>query len=139
MHKQTQNFEEFILQRNFLSTLLLAAACAGTISTAAAQTPLANRQPGLWEVRLVDGSSLASIALGVQQEFKKLPEEQRKQMEQLMGGSQPPLPTVIRHCVTTEMVNKDLKTELASHDIQCSELEWQEAGGTGRFSFVCTN
>ena len=126
------------MRRIFFSTLLWAAACAGLMSTAAAQTPLANRAPGLWEIRLIDGSSLASIALGVQQALKNLPEGQRKQMEQLMGGTSLKLPTVIQHCVTPDMVNKDLKTELARHD-QCSELEWQEAGGSGRFSFVCTN
>lgn len=109
------------------------------VVAAPAQTPLANREPGLWELRLVDGSSLASIAMGVQQAFKNLPEAQRRQMEQLMGGRGLELPTVIRQCLTPEMARGDLKTQLASHDIECSELDWQESAGSGRFSFVCTN
>ena len=128
----------YIVRRFLFPALLWGALCAAPIASYA-QTPLANRAPGVWELRLVDGSSLASLALGVQQAFKNLPEGQRKQMEQLMGGSRLPLPTTIRYCLTSDMVGRDLKSELASHDIQCSELEWQESGGTGRFSFVCTN
>ena len=108
-------------------------------AAADAQTPLANREPGLWELRLVNGSSLASIALGVQQALKNLPEAQRRQVEQLMGGSALEVPTVIRQCLTPEMARGDLKSQLASHDIECSELEWQESAGSGRFSFVCSN
>ncbi len=110
-----------------------------TSATALGQTPLAERAPGLWEIRLVDGSSLASIALGVQQALKNLPEGQRRQMEQLMGGGGVKLPTVIRQCLTPEMARGDIKSQLAQHDISCSELDWQESGGSGRFSFVCSN
>ena len=57
-----------------------------------------------------------------------------------MGGSgRVNLPTVIQQCLTPELARSDLKTLLAEHDIQCSELEWQESAGSGRFSFVCTN
>lgn len=115
-----------------LSALMPAAA-------AFAQTPLANREPGLWELRLVDGSRLASMALGMQQALKNLPESRRRQMEQLMGGAGIELPTVIRQCLTPDMARSDLKPQLAAHDIHCSELEWQEAGDSGRFSFVCSN
>lgn len=104
-----------------------------------AQTPLANREPGLWEIRMVDGSNLASIALGAQQVLKNLPEAQRRQVEQLMGGTKVQLPTVTQQCLTSEMARSDIKSQLAAHDIDCSELEWEEAGGSGRFSFVCTN
>lgn len=110
-----------------------------TNGPAFAQTPFADRTPGLWEVRLVDGNGLASIALGVQQAMKNLPEAQRRQMERLMGGGGVQLPTVIRQCLTPEMARDDLKTQLAAHDIQCAKLDWQEAPDGGRFSFVCTN
>lgn len=109
------------------------------LAGASAQTPLANREPGLWELRLVDGSSLASVALGVQQALGGLPEAQRRQVEKLMGGTGVKLPTVIRQCLTPEMAQADLKTQLAQHNVQCSELDWQESAGEGRFSFVCTN
>ena len=106
-----------------------------------AQAPFENREPGLWELRLVDGSRLASLALGVQDMLKNLPEGQRRQMEQLMGtpGLDLNLPTVIRQCLTPDMIRGDLKTQLAREDIECSELDWRESGGTGRFSFVCSN
>jgi len=119
--------------------LLLGGASVLPFAAAGAQTPLANRAPGLWELRLVDGSRLASIALGVQQAFRNLPEAQRRQMEQLMGSQGLKLPTVIRQCLTPELARSDLKTVLADHDIECSEFEWQESGGSGHFSFVCSN
>ena len=108
--------------------------------TATAQTPLANREPGLWELRLVDGSSLASLALGVEQAVRNLPEAQRRQMEKLLGGGQSlKMPTVIQQCLTPELARSDMQALLAEHDIRCSELEWQESAGSGRFSFVCSN
>lgn len=122
----------FITSFLFLSVLL-----PGT--QAAAQTPLANREPGLWELRLVGGTGLASIALGVQQMFKSLPESQRKQMEHMLGRKGPELPTVIRQCLTPEMARADLKTHLRSQGVECSQLDWQESGGNGQFSFACTN
>lgn len=121
------------------TVLALSLALTASFMPAAAQTPLANREPGLWEIRLVDGSNLASIALGAQQLLKNLPDAQRRQMEQLMGTKGVELPTVIRQCLTPEMAGGDLKTLLAGHDIQCSELDWQESAGAGRFSFVCAN
>lgn len=127
------------MHHTVLSSLLCASLCVVPVAVANAQTPLANQEPGLWELRLVDGSSLASIALGVQQMLKGLPEAQRRQMEQLMGNKGVELPTVIRQCLTPEMARSDLKTQLTSHGIQCQELEWQEAPDGGRFSFVCTN
>lgn len=125
--------------RHIVSCLLLGVSTFLSFATAGAQTPLANREPGLWELRLVDGSSLASIALGVQRAFRNLPEAQRRQMEQLIGSSGLELPTVVRQCLTPELARRDLRTVLADHHIECSELDWQEAGGSGRFSFVCTN
>lgn len=119
--------------------LLSSAACLAPWAGAFAQSPLENREPGLWEVRLVDGSSLASLALGVQKAVTNLPEGQRKQMEQLLGGSSLKLPTVTRYCVTPDMKRADFKTELARQNVNCSELDYQESGGTGRFAFVCTN
>lgn len=104
-----------------------------------AQTPLANRKPGLWELRLVDGSSLATLALGVEQALKNLPEAQRRQMERLMGGGALKPPTVIQQCLTPELARSDLKNLLAEHEIKCSELDYQESAGSGRFSFVCSN
>lgn len=124
--------------RHIVLTLSLGVA-SSFIPAAAADSPLAEREPGLWEIRLVDGSSLASIALGAQRMFKDMPEAQRKQMEQMIGIESATLPTVIQQCLTPEMAQSDLKTLLASHDIQCSELEWQESAGSGRFSFVCAN
>ena len=124
----------------FVLTVMVFLTSSMPFAGAAAQTPLANREPGLWELRLVDGSSLASLALSVEQAFKNLPDAQRKQMERLMGGSnRVALPTVIQQCFTPELARSDLKTLLAEHDVQCSELEWQESAGSGRFSFVCTN
>ncbi len=121
------------------SSIVALLLCAGIGGTAFAQTPLAGREPGLWELRLVDGSSLASIALGMEQAMKNLPEAQRRQMERLLGGGSLKLPTVIRECLTPELAHKDLKTELTARNIDCSELDWQEAADGGRFSFVCTN
>src|SRR5690606_41287902 len=103
---------------------------AGAVS---AQTPLAERAPGLWELRLVDGSGLASVALGAQQMFKNLPDAQRKQMERLMGGSWGlSLPTVLRQCVTPEQARSDIQPQLAILDISCSALEWPGCGGHHR-------
>lgn len=128
------------MRHRLLASLIGALTLTVSAGAVSAQTPLAERAPGLWELRLVDGSGLASVALGAQQMFKNLPEAQRKQMERLMGGSSGvSLPTVIRQCVTPEQTRSDIKPELAKHEISCSELEWQESGGSGRFSFVCTN
>lgn len=127
------------MRQVFLSLFLYASLVLAPLTPAAAQTPLVRQDPGLWELRLVDGSSLASIALGVQQALKGLPEAQRRQMEQLMGARGIQLPTVIRQCLTSDMVHRDLKTELASHDIQCAELDWQASPDGGRFSFACTH
>lgn len=112
-----------------------------TAGGASAQTPFAEREPGLWELRLVGGSQLANIALGVQGLLKNLPESQRRQMEGLMGGSALDLgiPTVMQQCLTPEMAQRDMKPLLAEHDVSCSELDWQESGDTARFSFVCRN
>ncbi len=125
--------------RTTVVSLLMLLSCFMIGGSAVAQTPLADREPGLWEVRLVDGSSLASIALGLQEAMKNLPQAQRRQMERLMGGGGMRLPTVIRQCLTPEMVRNDLKTQLAAHDIDCTKLDWQESLGGGRFSFVCTH
>lgn len=122
--------------------VVLIALCLGGVAplNATAQTPLANREPGLWELRLVDGSNLASLALGVEQVVRNLPEAQRRQMERLMGGASGlKLPTVIQQCLTPELARSDMKSLLAEHDIACSELDWQESAGSGRFSFVCRN
>lgn len=114
--------------------------CLGLVPLAGqAQTPLLKQEPGLWELRLVDGSSLASIALGIQQALKGLPEGQRRQMEQLMGGRGLTLPTVIQQCLTPEMARSDLKTQLAAQGVQCAELDWQATAHGGRYSFVCSH
>lgn len=125
--------------RNAVTALLGVLACLGIGSVSFAKTPLADREPGLWELRLVEGSSLAALALGLQDAVRNLPEAQRRQMEKLMGGSGLQLPTVIRQCLTPEMARKDLKAELADRRIDCSELNWQQSGDGGRFTFVCTN
>lgn len=109
------------------------------ISPASAQTPLANREPGLWELKLVDGTRLAAMALSLEQTLKGLPENRRRQMQQLMGGSDITLPTVIRQCLTPEMARSDIKPQLAEHGIECSQLDWKETGNSGQFAFVCTN
>ncbi|MFA7670232.1 MAG: DUF3617 domain-containing protein [Burkholderiaceae bacterium] len=113
--------------------------CLMAAGASFAQTPLAEHEPGLWELRLVDGSHLASIALGVQDMFKNLPESQRKQVEKLVGRSNLGIPTVTQTCLTREMTQRDLKSVLAEHEVDCSELDWQESGNTARFSFVCSN
>lgn len=125
----------------YITPLLVAAAVSASwlIPAAHAQTPLANREPGLWELRLVDGTRLAAMALSMERTLKSLPEERRRQMMQLMGGSDITLPTVIRQCLTPEMARSDIRPQLAEHDIHCSTLEWQESGDSGEFSFVCTN
>lgn len=112
---------------------------AGAVHVSHAQTPLAGQEPGLWEVRLVEGDSLASLALGVQQTLQNLPEAQRRQLERLMGKGGVMLPTVIRHCLTPEMARRDIRAELAAREVECSELDWQESADGGRFSFVCRN
>lgn len=126
------------MQRTVIMLALMATALA-PVGTALAKPPLANREPGLWEIRLVDGNSLASVALGIEQALQNLPESQRQQMQAIVGGKSLQLPTVIQQCLTPELARSDLKTLLATHDIQCTELEWQESGGSGRFHFVCSN
>lgn len=125
---------------------LVISACAGLASLltpvfpAYAQTPFENREPGLWELRLVGGSQLANLALGVQGLLKNLPEEQRRQMQGLFGTATLDLgiPTITQQCLTPELAKRDIKPLLAEEGVTCSELEWQESGGTGRFSFVCS-
>jgi len=108
---------------------------------ALAQTPFADREPGLWELKLVEGSQLANVARGVQGLLNSLPEGQRKQVENLMSGAGVNLniPTVSRQCLTPEIAQTDIKTYLARQGIDCSELEWQDSGDKARFSFVCKN
>lgn len=132
-------FGRCIVRRLLFSSFLALSASLAPAAVSLAQTPLADREPGLWELRLVEGSRLASMALGMEQALKNLPESQRKQMQQMLGGAGVALPTVIRQCLTPEMARRDIKPQLAEHDIQCSELQWKEAAGTGQFSFVCTN
>ena len=127
------------MRHSIYTGLLCAAAGFAPLTAAADPSPLANREPGLWEVRLVDGSSLASVALGVEKAVTGLPENQRKHVERLLGGSPINLPTVTRYCVTPAMKEADFKSELVKQGINCSQLEYQEAGGNGRFAFVCTN
>lgn len=123
----------------FVKCLAVLALCSGATQLSHAQTPLSRQEPGLWEVRLVEGDSLASIALGVQQTLQNLPEAQRRQLERLMGRGGVMLPTVIRHCLPPEMAQKDIRAELTAREIECSEFEWQESADGGRFSFVCRN
>lgn len=130
-------YSEKNVQRLVLSLTLIMSGLI-PLTTASAQTPFANREPGLWELRLVDGSSLASLALGVEQAFKNLPEAQRRQMERLMGSSSVKMPTVIQQCLTPELARSDAAALLAEHDIKCSKLDWQEAGDGGTFAFACT-
>lgn len=135
---QAQNLEN-ALYRIVLTLAVAASALAPLAAAASPKNPLAERETGLWEIRLVGGTSLASVALGVQQALRNLPEAQREQMRTIVGGKSLDIPTVIHQCLTPELARSDPKTLLASHDIQCSELEWQESGGSGRFHFVCTN
>lgn len=120
-------------------TLAVVASAIAPLASAATTNPLAVREPGLWEIRLVDGTSLASVALGVQQALRNLPESQRQQMQAIVGGKSLDIPTVIHQCLTPELARSDVNTLLAKENIQCSELEWQESGGIGRFHFVCSN
>jgi Protein of unknown function (DUF3617). len=127
------------LRRSLHKRFLCAAIFFAPLMANAASSPLTLREPGLWEIRLVDGSSLAGLALGVQQAVTGLSAEQRKQVERLLGSSAVKLPTVMRYCVTPDMKKVDFKTELAKRNINCSELDYQEAEGSGRFNFVCTS
>jgi len=129
------------LRHFVLASVFGALSCFAAAGPSFAQTPFADHEPGLWELRLVDGSHLASIALGVQDLFRNLPEAQRKQMEKLMGNSGLNLgiPTVTQTCLTPEMARRDVKSVLAEHDLDCSELDWRGSGDTARFSFTCSN
>jgi len=127
------------LRRVMFVSLAFLGLSVSALPAAQAQKVLAERQPGLWELRLVEGTSLANMALQAEQLLKNMPPAQRQQMEKLLGAKALPLASVMRYCVTPDMTRTDLRSELIKHDVECSELEWQEGGGQGRYSFVCSH
>jgi len=127
------------LRNTLVSSLFILGVALFPSSGAWAQKVLAERQPGLWELRLVEGTSLANMALQAEQLLKNMPQAQRQQVEKLLGAKALPLASVTRYCITPEMTQADLRSELAKHDVQCAELEWQEGAGHGRYAFVCSH
>lgn len=124
--------------RHLPPTAVLLLAC---LSASAWSQKLA---PGLWEQSMTMKSASGQIEQQMsqmQREMAKLPPDQRKMMEQMMGsrgvgmGAGPGQPTTVRVCVTPEQAARD---ELPQHDGRCKQTAMERSGNKLRFRFACS-
>ncbi len=124
--------------RHLPPTAVLLLAC---LSASAWSQKLA---PGLWEQSMTMKSASGQIEQQMsqmQREMAKLPPDQRKMMEQMMGsrgvgmGAGPGQPTTVRVCVTPEQAARD---ELPQHDGRCKQTTLERSGNKLRFRFACS-
>ncbi len=104
----------------------------------ASQT-LQQRDPGLWEIRMNQGSPLAAVMQSMEGMLEGMPPAQRKQMEQMMQQSGASLaePTVIKQCVTPEMAARDFQSYSDDPDMDCTTTSQKMSGTEGEFAFTC--
>ena len=129
------------MHQRFVHQAGFAVMCLSITAASFAQPSLPDREPGLWEVTLKQGSSMAAMLEGMQETLAQMPEAQRKQMEQMMAqsGASFSQPNVLRQCLTAEAAKGEFKPTVDDAGMQCSEVDWHGSRTEGRYSMNCTN
>lgn len=129
------------MSSRFASRAGLFVACLSIAAATHAQEPLPERVPGLWELTMNRGSPMADMLQGMQEALAQMPEEQRKQMEQMLAQSGASLaqPDVVRQCLTAEEARREFEPVIDDADMKCSKIQWSGSGAEGRYSMTCTS
>lgn len=121
-------------------TLRFAIVAALSIGTVSAQV-LQQRDPGLWEIRMNQGSPMAAMMQSMQDMLGAIPAEQRKQMEAMMGksGISVSQPDVIKQCLTPEMAARELEPYINDDpDTDCTTTNKKHTKNTAEFTYTCS-
>lgn len=124
----------------FHMILRFAVIVALSIGTANADVWL-KRDPGLWEMRMNQGSPLAAMMQGMQGMLDSIPADQRKQMEAMMGksGMSAAQPNVIKQCLTPEMAARDFEPYVDDDpDTKCKTTSKKLSKDSAEFTYTCT-
>ena len=115
--------------------------CLSIATVSLAQPAFPDREPGLWEITMKQGSPMAAMLEGMQEALAQMPEAQRKQMEEMMAQSGASLtqPNVIRQCLTAEAAKREFMPTVDDADMKCSDLDWRGSGAEGRYSMTCAD
>lgn len=102
---------------------------------------LDKQEPGLWEIRMSQGSPVAALMQGMQAALSNMPAAQREQIEQMMQGSGVSLsePTVVRQCLTRETAARGFEPYAHDTEMKCRTTSRKISGDKGQFSFSCQN
>lgn len=117
-----------------------AVVAAMSIGTASADV-LLKRDPGLWEIRMNQGSPVAAMMQSMQGMLDAIPADQRKQMEAMMGKSGVSIsqPDVIKQCLTPEMVQRDFEPYVDDDpDTVCKTTNKKLSKNSAEFTYTCT-
>ena len=123
-----------------IHAILTAAALAGTVFAASAQT----MKPGLWEINnKMNNPQMDQAMAEMQKQMAAMPPEQRKQMEAAMAKSGVQMaPTgpgggmAVRMCMTKEMTERN---EVPMHQSDCKITSQSKSGNTTKMAFSCAN
>jgi len=108
-------------------------------SSVFAASGVPEREPGLWEIKLEQGSPLDLMRQSMQAALQQVPEAQRKQMEQMMAQSGVTLsqPSTIRECVTPEMAKAEFQPTIDDPNMKCSDVKWGPKGSEVTYAMSC--
>lgn len=103
--------------------------------------PLEKREPGLWEITTNQNTAVTAMMDGMQEILKNLPPAQRKQMEQMMQSKGVSMsdPTVIKQCLTPELIAREFQPYSNDPEMQCSSTAKDVSGSETKFNFSCSN
>ncbi len=119
--------------------LRFAIVAALSVGTASADVWL-KREPGLWEIKMNQGSPMAAMMQSLPGLLDSIPAEQRKQMEAMMGksGLSVAKPNVIKQCLTPEMAARDFEPYIDEDpDTECKTSSKKLSKNSAEFSYTC--
>ncbi len=100
---------------------------------------LAQREPGLWELRMDKGSAVSAVLDSMAGMMESLPPAQRKQMEEMMKSSGTSLsqPDVIKQCLTPEMAAREFQPYNDDPDMTCTTTSKVISSSAAHLTFSC--
>lgn len=117
--------------------LLLVSALVLCVWAESAQAQKAT--PGLWEHTVtMKGGKMDAAMAQMQEQMARMPPEQRKQFEAMMGAQGMSMmagkPTTLKVCVTPEQAARD---EVPLSTGECTQTSRERSGRTMRIKFTC--